>query len=133
MGDKSTVAKVVDAQVKDDFFGDVVKRIILNNVMNRLHDDEIETFSILLNSNSWNPMRFDLTHSIPTKPGECFALLEIFRDKFIQNLPQNAKFDTLLIQIMTMKLLRNQNKSTSLLIGVTTSVYKKVKQISCDY
>ena len=52
MGDKSTVAKVVDAQVKDDFFGDVVKRIILNNVMNRLHDSEIETFSILLNSNS---------------------------------------------------------------------------------
>ena len=47
MGDKSTVAKVVDAQVKDDFFGDVVKRIILNNVMNRLHDDEIELFSIL--------------------------------------------------------------------------------------
>ena len=47
MGDKSTVAKVVDAQVKDDFFGDVVKRIILNNVMNRLHDDGIELFSIL--------------------------------------------------------------------------------------
>ena len=42
---------------------------------------------------------------------EFFALLEIFREKLIQNLPQNAKFDTLLIQIMTMKLLRNQNKS----------------------
>ena len=52
MADKSTVAKVLDAQEKDDFFGDVVKRIILNNVMNRLHDGEIETFSILLNSNS---------------------------------------------------------------------------------
>ena len=47
MADKSTLAKVLDAQVKDDFFGDVVKRIILNNVMNRLHDDEIEIFSIL--------------------------------------------------------------------------------------
>ena len=47
MADKSTVAKVLDAQIKDDFFGDVVKRIILNNVMNRLHDGEIETFSIL--------------------------------------------------------------------------------------
>ena len=47
MADKSTVAKVLDAQVKDDYFGDVVKRIILNNVMNRLHDDEIELFSIL--------------------------------------------------------------------------------------
>ena len=47
MADKSTVANVLDAQVKDDFFGDVVKRIILNNVMNRLHDGEIETFSIL--------------------------------------------------------------------------------------
>jgi hypothetical protein len=43
----STVAKVLDAQVKDDYFGDVVKRIILNNVMNSLHDDEIELFSIL--------------------------------------------------------------------------------------
>jgi hypothetical protein len=47
MADKSTVAKVLDAQVKDDYFGDVVKRIILNNVMNRLHGDEIELFSIL--------------------------------------------------------------------------------------
>ena len=44
MADKSTVAKVLDAQVKDDYFGDVVKRIILNNVMNRLHGDEIELF-----------------------------------------------------------------------------------------
>ena len=52
MADKSTVANVLDAQVKDDLFGDVVKRIILNNVMNRLHDGEIESFSILLNSNS---------------------------------------------------------------------------------
>ena len=42
MADKSTVAKVLDAQVKDDYFGDVVKRIILNNVMNRLHDCEIQ-------------------------------------------------------------------------------------------
>ena len=41
MADKSTVANVLDAQVKDDLFGDVVKRIVLNNVMNRLHDREI--------------------------------------------------------------------------------------------
>ena len=41
MADKSTVANVLDAQVKDDLFGDVVKRIVLNNVMNRLHDCEI--------------------------------------------------------------------------------------------
>ena len=46
MADKSTVANVLDAQVKDDLFGDVVKSIILNNVMNCLHDGEIETFSI---------------------------------------------------------------------------------------
>ena len=41
MADKSTVANVLDAQVKDDLFGDVVKRIVLNNDMNRLHDREI--------------------------------------------------------------------------------------------
>ena len=43
MADKSTVAKVLDAQEKDDFFGDVVKRIVLNNVMNRLHDREFQS------------------------------------------------------------------------------------------
>ena len=101
MGDKSTVAKVVDAQVKDDFFGDVVKRIILNNVMNRLHDDEIGLFSILtfLYIRNKAPelklseIRCDLNVFDYT---EFFALLTIFREKFIQNLPQNAKFERLL-------------------------------------
>ena len=38
MADKSAVANILDAQVKDYLFGDVIKRIVLNNVMNRLHD-----------------------------------------------------------------------------------------------
>ena len=42
MADKSTVANVLNAQVEDDIFGDVVKRIVLDNVMNRLHDREIQ-------------------------------------------------------------------------------------------
>ena len=42
IADKSTVANVLNAQVEDDIFGDVVKRIVLDNVMNRLHDREIQ-------------------------------------------------------------------------------------------
>ena len=42
IADKSTVANVLNAQVEDDIFGDVVKSIVLNNVMNRLHDREIQ-------------------------------------------------------------------------------------------
>ena len=42
MADKSTVANILNAQVEDDTFGDVVKSIVLNNVMNRLHDREIQ-------------------------------------------------------------------------------------------
>ena len=86
IADKSTVAKVLEAQVKDDYFGDVVKRIILNNVMNRLHGDEIE----LLNSNS---VKSDTIWFDSFDYTEFFALSTIFREKFIQNLPQNAKFD----------------------------------------
>ena len=44
MADKSTVANVLNAQVEDDIFGDVVKSIVLNNVMNRLHDREIQFY-----------------------------------------------------------------------------------------
>ena len=58
---------------------------------------------------------------------ESLSLLRLLREKFADNLRKSAKLSAIFIQIMTMKLLENQNKAEFTELILSQAFLQKLK------